>query len=284
MGKSPNTIDTYRILLSDFVRFANSIGATRPGEISEEHIVAYIIHKRKTCGGVAVATYYNHVRAWFNWMASPERRIIDRSPFATLKTPSIPKTIIKPLTAEQIQQMLECCPDYFLGVRDKTIVLLFYDSGLRRSEAVNIKLDDVDIKNGIIKVMGKGAKERRVAIGEETRRALTMYLLRRTDSQPWLFVTRDRAKDPEKMSPRAIYLVVKRLMQRAGITGVKLGPHTLRHSFATASIRNGANLFYVQSLLGHSTLNMTRRYAATVDSEEAIKNHKNFSPADRLRK
>ena len=72
-------------------------------------------------------------------------------------------------------------------------------------------------------------------------------------------------------------------MLRAGITGVKLGPHTLRHSFATASIRNGANLFYVQSLLGHLTLDMTRRYAAAINSEEAVSKHHTFSPADRMR-
>jgi len=73
-------------------------------------------------------------------------------------------------------------------------------------------------------------------------------------------------------------------MDRAGIVGVKKGAHTLRHSFATAAIRNGANLFYVQSLLGHSTLTMTRKYAATVDSEEAVRNHHTFSPADRMKR
>jgi len=142
----------------------NSIGVTQPEEVSEEHIVAYIIHKKETCNGTSVNTYFRFVRAWFNWMVG--RGIINKSPLASLKPPTIPKTVIKPLDYEQIQRMLACCSKYFSGRRDRTIVALIFDSGLRRSEISNIKLADIDLKRGAIRVMGKGAKERYVAIGE----------------------------------------------------------------------------------------------------------------------
>jgi len=277
---TPATIKAYRTLVGDFIRFANSIGATMPGDVQEEHIVAYIIHKRKTCNGTSVSTYYHHVRAWFNWMA--RRGIVPVSPCAVLKNPTIPKTVIRPITGDDLVKILSCCTGYFRGIRDKAIVLLIYDSGLRRSEVSGIKLDDVDLGRGAIKVMGKGAKERYVAIGDEAKKAIMSYLLMRTDGLPWLFITQLKGS-PDRLSPDGIYQVVKRLVQRAGITGVKMGPHTLRHSFATASIRNGAPLPHLQALLGHSTPTMSLHYAASIDSEDAVKNHHTFSPADRLR-
>ncbi|MCL2149636.1 MAG: tyrosine-type recombinase/integrase [Dehalococcoidia bacterium] len=276
--RSPNTILSYRAIIGDFIKFANAHEAVMPGDINEEHIVAYIIHKRKTCGGVSINTIFKHIRAWFNWMIS--RHIIESSPLANLKAPTLPKTVIKPLTEEQLQQLLDCCAKNIGGIRNKAIILLIYDSGLRRSEVSGIKLIDVDLKRNAIKVMGKGAKERYVAIGNLAKNTIMEYLYMRNDSLPWLFVTHKEKQ--ENMKPENVYLNIKRIMRAAGITGVKTGPHTLRHSFATASIKNGANLFYVQSLLGHSTLTMTRRYAATVDSEEAIKHHHSFSPADKL--
>ena len=278
---SPATIDGYRKTLSAFVRFMNDNGVTMPEDVQEEHIVDYIVHKKKTCNGVSINTYFRALRAWFNWMAAPQRQIIKSTPLAALKTPTMPRTIIRPLTYEQIQRMLYCCDKYLTGLRDKAIVTLIFDAGLRRSELSNIRLDDIDLQRGAIKVMGKGAKERFVAIGETSKSVLMEYLFKRNDSLPWLLI--NKTKDG-KLTPNAIYLAIKHMMQRAGITGVKMGPHTLRHSFATAAIRNGANLFYVQSLLGHSTLNMTRRYASTVDSEEAVKHHHAFSPADRLKR
>ena len=281
-GYSDKTSITYRYHIGNFIRFLNSLEVIYPEDVTPDQVVAFLQHKRKdcACNGVTVNTYYRAIRSWFNWMV--EQNAIDKSPLLKLKTPPIPKTVIKPITADQVQQLLLCCSKYFRGQRDKAIISLLFDSGVRRLELVNIKLDDIDLKQGYIRIMGKGAKERYVAIGKEAKRAIVDYLFMRNDALPWLFVSHLKERR-DKLTPDAITLMVNKLMKRAGITGVKLGPHTLRHSFATASIRNGANLFHLQSLLGHSTLNMTRRYVATVDSEEAIKSHKNFSPLDRIR-
>jgi len=197
---------------------------TLPEDVYEEHIVAYILHKKKTCGGTSVATYFQHVKAWFNWMV--RRNIIHVSPFANLKKPTIPKTVIKPISPEQVQRMIDCCTDHSYDIRDKALVLLIYDSGLRRSEVSNIKLQDVDFKRGAIKVMGKGAKERYIGIGEETKKALASYLFGRNDTLEWLFTTSHNVPIT-KLSPVAVSMAIKRLMKRSGVTGVKTGSHRL---------------------------------------------------------
>ena len=280
-GYTQKTVQTYRYHLGTFIRYIDSLGVKHVQSIAEEHIASFLNHKRKTCGGVAINTYYRNIRAWINWLV--KRKAIAVSPLAEFKTPPIPKTVIKPLTPEQVQKMISCCTHYFSGVRNKAILSVLFDSGMRRTEIASVKLDDVDINRGAIKVYGKGSRERYVAIGSATKSAIVDYLLMRDDSLPWLFVSQLKARR-DKLSPDAITQIVEKAMKSAGITGVKYGAHTLRHSFATQSIRNGANLFYVQSLLGHSTLNMTRRYAATVDSEEAVKSHHTFSPMDRMKK
>lgn len=212
------TLDGYSIKLGNFIRYLNTIGVTMPSQIGEEHLIAYILHKKKTCNGVTINTCYRHVRAWINWMV--QRGILKTSPCAGLKTPTLPKTIIKPLSPDQVESMAACCTNHFSGIRDKAIIILLYDSGLRRNELSNITLDDIDIKHSAIRVMGKGARERRVPLGDTARAALMQYLCLRHDAEPWLFITHYKDR-PGKLTPNGISLVVKRAMQRAKITGVK---------------------------------------------------------------
>ena len=278
---SNETLRAYREILGEFVKHMNSLGVRYPEQVQEEHIISFVLHKKKTCNGTSIHTYFGHAKAWFNWLL--KRNLISSTPFANLKKPILPKTVIKPISSEQVIRMINCCSNHSYGKRDKAIILLLYDAGLRRLELCNIKIEDVDMKQGSIKVMGKGARERYVAMGKMARAALVDYLCVRRDKLPYLFVTRHVVK-PSQLSPNAVTCIIKKFMDRAGIVGVKKGAHTLRHSFATAAIRNGANLFYIQSLLGHATLTMTRKYAATVDSEEAVRNHHTFSPADRMKR
>lgn len=156
---------------------------------------------------------------------------------------------------------------------------MFLDTGLRLEELANIQLQDVNFDHGTIKVMGKGAKERLVGIGRATQKALLKYLLMRTDNHDCLWVTEERMP----LKRRGVQTAIGRLAERAGITDAKRGPHTFRHTSATMALRNGASPFYVQSLLGHATLAMTRRYTETVNSEDAVKAHRKFSPVDNMR-
>jgi integrase/recombinase XerC/integrase/recombinase XerD len=190
-----------------------------------------------------------------------------------------PDKLIQPFTPEHIRDLLLLCDDSkFLGARNRAIILTFLDTGLRLSELANIELKDLDFDREIIKVMGKGAKERVVRVGKRAQRALLRYLLMRKDGLPCLWVSEER----RLLTHWGIELMIHKLGKRAGFTGVRCSPHTFRHTSATQSLRNGAGLEQVKSLLGHSTLYMTMRYAATINSEDAVISHRNFSPVDRM--
>jgi integrase/recombinase XerC len=278
-GCSNETINGYRRKLSLFVRFLASLNISQPEQVTINHVRLFILEKQKTINGVSINTLFRAYRRWFNWMV--KEHVLEVSPMAGMTTPKIPKAIIQPFKPEQIQAMLAMCDNSFLGVRNRAMVLTFYDSGLRLLEMSNVRLADIDVERGCIKVWGKGAKERVVGLGQLAQRAVYRYVAMRRDCLlPWLWVT--DTKDNQLQS-RGIETMIQCLGQRAGIQGVRCSPHTFRHSFATTALKNGASVFEVQSLLGHSTSDMTRRYTATLNSEQAVINHKRFSPADNLK-
>lgn len=168
--------------------------------------------------------------------------------------------------------------DGFRGIRNKAIILAFLDTGLRLSELAAVQINDIDFDNGIIKVMGKGRKERFVRVGKETQKAILRYLLQRKDKLPSLWVT----DHGEPVKSRGIQSLIKRLGKRAGITDARCSPHTFRHSFAIFALRNGIGEFSLQLLLGHSTLQMTRRYVQSLGTRDAIAAHEKASPVDGL--
>jgi len=260
------------------VSFLSSLGIHNPTEVTVLHIRLFILFKQKHCGATTIYNYFRDMRRFFNWLI--EESVIERSPMVTLRPPRRPKTIIEPFRDDQIARLLMLCDEStFLGARNKAIVLTFLDTGLRLRELSSIQLPDVDFDREIIKVMGKGAKERIVRIGKRTQRALLQYLLLRSDNLPCLWVTEERTP----LHYWGVSIAVHRLCERAKLTGVRGSPHTFRHTFATNSLLNGAREDEVQSLLGHSTPYMTMRYRATLDSRQAVEGHKRFSPVDRLK-
>ncbi|MBA7698769.1 Tyrosine recombinase XerD [subsurface metagenome] len=205
---------------------------------------------------------------------------------ATFRAPKVPKKVIVPFTTEHIRRLLLLCNDRkFLGARNRAIILMFLDTGLRLSELANIQIKDVDFDRETIKVMGKGAKERVVRIGKTAQKALLHYLLMRQDSFPYLWVSEEH----KPLDRRGVQTMIQRLGKRAGVEGVRCSPHTFRHTFATRALLNGAGEFEVQSLLGHEGLAMTRRYTASLRSEAAVVGHrgtkerKGFGPVDNMK-
>jgi site-specific recombinase XerD len=162
-------------------------------------------------------------------------------------------------------------------VRDRAIVVLFFDTGLRLSELAGLRPCDLR-PDGSAKVMGKGARERVVPVGSAARQALLRYLRQEGGSDPNQPIFRSRRHGP--LTARSIQQVFKRLKARAGIPG-RCSPHTLRHTFARAFLVNGGDAFSLQRILGHATLDMVKRYVALADSDLAVR-HRTASPADRL--
>jgi site-specific recombinase XerD len=273
-GKSPRTIGTYSMVLGSFL--CNRTNGKQP--VSPASIRAYLLSLQERLKPVSLHIYHRSLKTFFNWLVM--EGFLEENPMWNMKAPKVPKPTIKPFTETDIHNLLLLCSGgRFLDFRNRAIILVFLDTGLRLGEMARIQNDDVDFSHETITVMGKGAKERVVRIGKGAQKALLKYLLLRDDKHPCLWVTEER----RPMTVSAIQTMIKRLCRRIGITDSKIGPHTFRHTAATMALRNGASPFDVQSLLGHSTLVMTRRYTETVNSQDAVKRHKLFSPVDCLK-
>jgi site-specific recombinase XerD len=183
------------------------------------------------------------------------------------------------LSEEEIGHLLAAVnPKDDMALRDLGILVLFLDTGLRLSELLSLQLDDLHFADQWLKVMGKGQKERVVPYGARTSQILTRYIQQgRHDplGRPELFL----GIDGERASGNTIKMLFTRLRHRSGIQ--RLHPHLLRHTFATSYLVAGGDVFTLQNILGHTTLEMTRRYVALASSQVNLQ-HRRFSPMDRL--
>jgi integrase/recombinase XerD len=203
-----------------------------------------------------------------NWLAAEE---LAWSPgLRSLRKPRVPSKLIEPVSDDAMRRLLAAA-----GVRDRAILLLL-DTGLRVSEAAGLRLGDLQ-SDGTLKVRGKGAKERIVPVGSTARQAIVRYLGRRGAGRPddALFLGRRGQLDA-----RGIQQVVRRLKTRIGVVG-RLSSHSLRHTFARSYLLNGGDVFSLQRILGHTTLDMVKRYVALADVD-LVTRHAEASPADRL--
>lgn len=187
---------------------------------------------------------------------------MDANPMQSIKTPKLSKKLPDVLSYDEILKMMEFIDFTKLaGERDKTIVMLLYGGGLRVSELVSLKVNDLFVDEGFIKVKGKGSKERLVPIGAKTINQVSYYVesyrnkVARDDSKNYLILNQRGGS----LSRISVFNLIKKLALEAGIKKA-ISPHTLRHSFATTLIEAGANLRAVQQMLGHESITTTEIY------------------------
>ena len=177
------------------------------------------------------------------------------------------------LHVDEIDRILAEIPlDTETGLRDRAIFELLFSSGLRVSELINLDREHVNLKRREFMVRGKGQKDRPVFISEQAAEAIADYLAERTDKLPALFLNNSRHRpsadskeDERRLTPRSVQRIVDKYVRLAGITK-HVTPHTLRHSFATDLLMNGADLRSVQSMLGHSNISTTQIYTHVTDT------------------
>lgn len=259
-GDSPHTIRAYRRDLIEFFEFAK----TKP-ELVEPIVIRGFISERILKGNskTTVARKLSTIRSFFSYLYS--EGIIKINPARTVSSPKIKRKLPNFLTVDDAFKLVESpSEDKFTIQRDKAILELLYSGGIRVSELCNLNLDDIDLKSGLIKVKGKGKKERIVPIGQKAKEALKKYLAIRhllrikkklqAEESP-LFIN-NRGK---RISDRQVRRIVKKYASLVGIQD-KIGPHTLRHTFASHLLMEGADLRVIQELLGHSSLSTTQIY------------------------
>jgi len=269
-GLARSSLDSYRRDLEGFARWRDGRGGGLAGA-DRGALFEYLAWRSH--GGYSSrsnARLLSSLRAFYAHRVRRGDRSDD--PTALLDPPKLPRSLPKALAESQIDALL-AAPDVDapLGLRDRAMLELMYACGLRVSELVNLPATAVNLRQGVLRVMGKGSKERLVPLGEEAQHWLELYL---AQSRPALAGKRSVAAlfvggAGEPPSRQQFWQMVKRYAGVAGIDPVKVSPHGLRHSFATHLLNHGADLRALQMLLGHSSLSTTQIY--TLVAREQLK-------------
>lgn len=278
-GKSLRTIEAYRYAIGGFADFAHihhlpvELAKVTTGDVR----LFLLSLQERNLSPPTVSQHYRGLNTFFNWLVSEGQ--VDKNPMANIRPPKVPRVLIWPFSRADIDSLLVVCSGQkFLDVRNRAVALVLLDTALRLAELAAVQLADIDLGQDTIRVMGKGAKGRLVRVGKTTQKALLKYLLARKDPHPCLWVTEER----QPLTRRGMKTAVRRLCEYAEIKGPKLGSHTFRHTAAINYLRNGGDVFTLQVMLGHSTLEMTRRYVAALGAEDMIRVHQKASPVDNL--
>lgn len=277
---SPHTIGFYRQELGKFQRILDKQGVpTDPNKITEhilkENVILYLMEAGQK--ETSINCVLRAVRTLFNFLV--KEGYLLRSPMAKMTLVRQKKPIIKTFTTEQLHRILgQADQKTFVGVRDYTIMMFFAETGVRVRELVDIKVSDVNWKDGVVKIDGKNTRERLVPFQTVMKKQLSKYVsLRGELDHDSLFVTIDNTP----LTIRQVQEQIAFYGVRAGIKDVRCSPHTFRHTFAKMSVQNGADVFALQAVLGHASLDQVRTYVNLFSSEVRDK-HRKFSPLEKM--
>lgn len=259
-GLSQNTLASYRYDLLHFAEFLQKKANKTLVAVVVNDIQSYLdIRYRQKKSVRSNARLLSTLRHFYLW--AKKEGYINENPILNIDQPKLGRPLPKVLSESEVEALLAAPDDSPIGMRDRAMLELLYSSGLRVSELVSLTLPMLQIPPGVIKVMGKGNKERLVPIGEEAQASLNAYLqearsslMKRTLSK-FVFIS----QKGEEMTRQAFWYRIKYYAMQAGISS-KLSPHTLRHAFATHLLNHGADLRVVQMLLGHSSISTTTIY------------------------
>ncbi|MBI5658133.1 MAG: site-specific tyrosine recombinase XerD [Nitrosomonadales bacterium] len=261
-GLSRNTLESYRRDLSKFSAWLEKRRNAPILQATYADIQGFLAHLANEQKAKATSTSraVSSLKRLFRYLLRQNR--VDFDPTLQISSPKLPRSLPKSLTEDDVELLLQA-PDIQtpLGVRDRTMLEVLYATGLRVSELVNLSVAQVSLDMGVVRVMGKGGKERLVPLGEEAQDWLRRFL---KEARPELlagrlsdamFVT-GRA---EAMTRQMFWYLIKKHARHGGL-GKPLSPHTLRHAFATHLLNHGADLRVVQMLLGHADISTTQIY------------------------
>ena len=266
-GFSVNTLDAYRNDLQQLASFAGE-EAAKQGLISSwenfsrQVMLSYMLNlKERNYAATTIARKVAATRSFFGFLKS--EGTIKTDPTENMSSPSVGKSLPRPITISQVRQLLEqpAKLNTVEAKRDKAMLELLYASGMRISELVNLNLGDVNIDEGFVKCFGKGHKERIVPIYEQAARSVQEYI---AETRPKLAHKKDGVAlflNPrgDRLTRQGFWQKLKEYARLAGLNS-QVSPHTLRHSFATHMLSGGADLRAVQELLGHANISTTQVY------------------------
>ena len=259
-GLSTNTLNSYKSDLEKYFNWIES-NSLKYKELSRSDVLEYLAYLfGQKLEGKSVARNLSSLKAFHNYLILKD--ITNINPCEKIETPKFVKSIPSSLSENEVEKLLDA-PDEntFIGLRDKTMMETLYSCGLRISELVDLEIIHVNLRQGVIRVLGKGQKERLVPMGQKLINLVGIYLSKLEEnkiknSSNFLFLS----QIGKKITRQTFWHRIKIYAKKAGLDNNKISPHILRHAFATHLLNNGADLRVVQLLLGHSDLNTTQIY------------------------
>ncbi len=289
-NKSPRTIESVKYANTKFDNFLG--GVTDIKAVQADDLRRYIRHLQQQpkwtghptinqdhglLSDNAIASYVRSIRSLWSWLK--REKFIADNPFEKVKPPATTERIVDPLTPQDITNLLKVIPSKeYSGYRDSCIILTMYGTGSRISETLDLNKDNINFDSGQIKIVGKGKKERSVFMSARVFKALYKYHSQQRPDVPsnYFFVH----KDGRPLTRFYFEHRMNSYVKKAGLTST-CTPHVLRYSFAIQFLRNGGDIFTLQKILGHSTLEMTRHYLKIANTDVEVK-MKQYSPAEQL--
>ena len=254
LNYSENTINTYINHIDKYLLYIkkNNINYLK---ITKEDIIKYLKYlDSQNLNNKTIGNILSSLRNYYDYLL--DNNIIEVNIFKTISNPKIDKKLPNFLSYEEMRKILDNInTNDILGKRNKLIIELFYATGIRVSELINIKISDINMHNKSIKIFGKGRKERIVYYGDYADIALNEYLNERNSNNEYLILN----KDGNKITSRGIEKIINKVVTESAVNN-NVTPHTFRHTFATHLLNNGADIKSVQELLGHNSLNTTEVY------------------------
>jgi len=296
-GKSHNTIAIVEDSVRYFEEFLTNCNlSTNVSAIGIDELRRFILYLQERprfaqhrftqpqgghLSGHTINGYMRALQAFWAWLERED--FIEENPFTRLKIPKAPRRVIPTFTEAQLRQLFGVINTTSpVGYRDYTIILTLVDTGIRCSELTNLRLSDVNLESRLLKVWGKGSKERLVPIGAKVQKALWKYITcyrpqPATPRYDHVFLTRDG----RPLTKDRLEAIIERYGKRAGIVGVRVSPHTFRHTMAVTFLRNGGDVFSLQRIFGHSQLEVLKGYVNLAQADIS-RVHERNSPADNL--
>ena len=278
-GCSESTLRFYEYVIGKFLRYIKENNFDLSVESTHQHILPFFSHlQQQNLSPSTYHTLFRGIRVFTRFLHQEE--YVEKE----IRLPKVkqPHTTISPLTPAQMRKVLHSFnSNTYLGLRNYTIVRLFLDTGMRLGELSQLQLTDVNLEDGFVLVHGKGGKDRYVPIGRSTIKCLWKYIKTRATIEDFQTSSLFLTEQGKPLTSRAIQLAFKRLHKKIDLDGVRLSPHTLRHSFALAYIENGGDPFSLQRILGHTNQETTSKYV-NMARTNVKSQHSKYSPGERL--
>ena len=277
-NRSLKTVENYGRYLNRFITFMAGTSGEQLKDMTEDSIRQYRLwlnrHKDEHTGAPLKRITQNyHVIAVRNFLKYLAKRGIQSVPAEKIELGKTEDRQVTFLEKSELGRILEALDVSELsGLRDRAILAVLFSTGMRVSEVCSLDRDMISMERGEVSVRGKGGKIRPVFLSEDSLDFVKAWLDKRTDIDGALFIRIPRNKafakfDNLRLTPRSVQRIVRQHATKAGIVGKKVSPHTLRHSFATDLLRNGADIRSVQAMLGHSSVTTTQIYTHVTDTQ-----------------